>query len=924
MVRRPLVLGLAVLLFATLAPARVISYAPYTDRISIPAMGLRVNRHFAMVETASNGYPPPGGRGQIVLYDSLGEEERRVVYPQNGSETYFDAVIVRQRTGEAPMIFASISDYPSARWVLSVDAGRTWKSVSIPGRLATFSSPVDTGGWYARSRYASLRIGPHEFPFIALTYASDGYHLTAVAIDGTTSQLMTAPANTSTNFAGSDFDHRRFLLRSGTDLVVVDIHGLKSVIGQTSGGLVEGWITANGRAYLEQWISSADISLWLYTNGTKTFVAGTYDKTNPTAVPPPQNLSTSYPLFAAPTASYDGAWIVKRLAGTPTKLLEHNPARSPALFEHWSDPSAPEVEAIHPSLTGNRVLIQVHRPRRDADALFKDPALAVWHVGAPLPSFYDELYLSEQADKGFVHLNVDELENGEPFVFDSGRVLNPGCGCGVSSGGGGGGDVTQEWGVVRASLAQHLVMPGFGRTAGAFGSLWRSDLTFSNPNDVSVNVALRFVPSGDAVQVSERNAVRIQLAPHELRLVNDAAKELLGVEGGVGALFIDPDVGASINVTGRTYTTSAAGTYGYGMNAIDIYSAANAGFPVTFAGAFLGPNFRTNLFLADVSGRGTAASFVASGPSGDIQIANVVTETSPAFGVLQRNYINLMLGLSAQTRGALTIKPVRGEAVAALFAVDNQTNDATFYPPDLSIGTTRTIPVVGHQEGVNGAQFRSDLFLYNTSSQYKGVNIEMRSWTNPSIWSVASLTLYPHEARMIPDVLMTLFGQTGMARLRIATQTFSTAPDTSVRVTSRTYSVDAKGGTYGFLMPPLNSFQSATTADTLEILGASLDRRFRTNIGLVDVTNAFTAATPRARVEIVGTDGKILDTMETNVPSVGGMQINDIFRSRGLNLDGAPVLIRITPLRGMIGAYAATLDNGTNDPTYFAANLAAK
>lgn len=50
--------------------------------------------------------------------------------------------------------------------------------------------------------------------------------------------------------------------------------------------------------------------------------------------------------------------------------------------------------------------------------------------------------------------------------------------------------------------------------------------------------------------------------------------------------------------------------------------------------------------------------------------------------------------------------------------------------------------------------------------------------------------------------------------------------------------------------------------------------------------------------------------------------INDVFRARGLTVRGA-VLIRVTPLSGVIGAYGAVVDNTTNDSTYLAANLAA-
>ena len=80
----------------------------------------------------------------------------------------------------------------------------------------------------------------------------------------------------------------------------------------------------------------------------------------------------------------------------------------------------------------------------------------------------------------------------------------------------------------------------------------------------------------------------------------------------------------------------------------------------------------------------------------------------------------------------------------------------------------------------------------------------------------------------------------------------------------------------------------------------------------------------RARVEIIDDGGKSLDSFEVGIPSAGGMQINDLFHARALPDSAKPVLIRVTTIEGMIGAYAAFVDNGTNDPAYVAANLAAK
>ena len=66
------------------------------------------------------------------------------------------------------------------------------------------------------------------------------------------------------------------------------------------------------------------------------------------------------------------------------------------------------------------------------------------------------------------------------------------------------------------------------------------------------------------------------------------------------------------------------------------------------------------------------------------------------------------------------------------------------------------------------------------------------------------------------------------------------------------------------------------------------------------------------------------DSFETPLPLAGGVQIDDLFHGRGLG-DGPPAgLIRISPSGGLVAAYAIVIDNGTNDPMYVAAQLAAK
>jgi hypothetical protein len=123
-------------------------------------------------------------------------------------------------------------------------------------------------------------------------------------------------------------------------------------------------------------------------------------------------------------------------------------------------------------------------------------------------------------------------------------------------------------------------------------------------------------------------------------------------------------------------------------------------------------------------------------------------------------------------------------------------------------------------------------------------------------------------------------------------------------------------------MPPLNNFQIGGSGDTLEILGAVSDSRYRTNIGLVELTQWPNGQNASVRVEILDSDSRKVDSFNVNVPVAGGMQINDVLRARDIKASG-PILIRVSPSTGTIGAYATSTDNETNDSIYLAANLAA-
>jgi hypothetical protein len=79
MINRSRLLALFALVATSLSlSARVISYAPYSDRAAFIAHQNRTNRHFVTVEAAPSSSQAPyyaPTYGQLVMYDSSGLDE---------------------------------------------------------------------------------------------------------------------------------------------------------------------------------------------------------------------------------------------------------------------------------------------------------------------------------------------------------------------------------------------------------------------------------------------------------------------------------------------------------------------------------------------------------------------------------------------------------------------------------------------------------------------------------------------------------------------------------------------------------------------------------------------------------------------------------------------------------------------------------
>ena len=221
---RPVLLALALSAVASILPARIISYAPVTDRHATPAVQHRSSRQYLLIES-DQPMTTYGGAfaAKLVLYDSKGEREPRVVFPADTSNVQISAAAVHEdASGTLRILIRSDADLAGdnparvQRFLFSPDGGATWKAVPIAGGsfLAGALLRADVGGPVVRERGSAIRLGSSEFPFVLMTtrtYA-EPTRIHAVGSDGSAKLLAEMAINSNPGLIGSNREGTRFLV----------------------------------------------------------------------------------------------------------------------------------------------------------------------------------------------------------------------------------------------------------------------------------------------------------------------------------------------------------------------------------------------------------------------------------------------------------------------------------------------------------------------------------------------------------------------------------------------------------------------------------------------------------------------------------------------------------------------------------------
>jgi hypothetical protein len=186
------------------------------------------------------------------------------------------------------------------------------------------------------------------------------------------------------------------------------------------------------------------------------------------------------------------------------------------------------------------------------------------------------------------------------------------------------------------------------------------------------------------------------------------------------------------------------------------------------------------------------------------------------------------------------------------------------------------------------------------------VELLERDRDNSSARSVI-VTIDAGRFRRVINVLDELFDFEGAAALRL------TPLSGQILATSRTFTQDSAGGSYGQFVPFIPASEAATVGESAELIqltGIPGTPGFRTNIGLVYVTSG--------AIEVIvhfhGPDGGLLGTQMVSLDPLEYRQLGEVLVGLGQGSIGdACASVTTSTPGGAFLAYASVVDNQTGD-----------
>jgi subtilisin-like proprotein convertase family protein len=454
--------------------------------------------------------------------------------------------------------------------------------------------------------------------------------------------------------------------------------------------------------------------------------------------------------------------------------------------------------------------------------------------------------------------------------------------------------------------ASRLHIAAVGRTAGAEGTQFVSDVRIFNGGSAAANVMVIFTPAGADGTITF-DAVRLVIAPQQTLSLDDVVGRTFHAAG-VGSLELQGDTGKLL-VTSRTYNGVAGRTYGQFIPSAATSDAVGLSeLPLLIPQLQNTDAFRTNVGFAEVAGGSGAVRVTLFDGTNHLLAANDYSILPYSQGQVP------ILGGRGGTQALAAhaeVQLLSGSAriIAYGSVVDNVSGDP-IYVPARRISTvpgTTSIPAVLYSDGANNTHWRSDLWLTNGNGADAPVTFIFRPAAG-GLEQQAVGTLHGGETGTyfnVVDILGLPSGSLGQLAIQ-------TVP--GVLATSRTWTT-GDAGSFGQFIPARSPAEAiGVGGGPRQTIQLESSASYRTNVGAAEVGGQ--AATVRFRV--YNGAGVLIAQSDRDIVANGLVQFN--LAEIGVTaMTNGRVSIEVTGGSGRVLGYASVVDNLSGDPIYIPA-----
>jgi uncharacterized repeat protein (TIGR01451 family) len=474
-----------------------------------------------------------------------------------------------------------------------------------------------------------------------------------------------------------------------------------------------------------------------------------------------------------------------------------------------------------------------------------------------------------------------------------------------------------------------LIIPAVAHADG-LNSKFQSDIRVTNTSSKLLQYQVTFTPSGGNGLAGGKQTT-FSIEPGRTMALDDVLRTWFGTgnDSSIGTLEVRPLTPTATTTPGaalrglpdlvtfaasRTFNLTPKGTFGQYIPAVPFANfiglVGNSGSSLSLQQIAQSDRYRTNLGIVEGSGEPVSLLVKVFGQTGQ-----KLTEFPVQLKGGEHTQLNAFLtsnGIPSLDDGRVEISVIGGGGKVTAYAsvLDNDTNDPLLVTPVTITGEGDSKWVMpGVADIDNGtANWQTDMRVFNGGTEDVTATFSFYS-QNGGAAKTAEIVIPAGQVRQFDRTLSSLFGVANDG----GAVHISTPSAARLVATARTYNQTA-GGTYGQFISAVTPAESASR-DTraLQVLQVEESARFRTNLGLAEVTGHPVTV----QLSISTPDSKTSAFTELTLAANEFRQLPSILRAFGLSdTFNARITVRVLDGAGRVTAYGSMIDMLTNDPTY--------